>query len=117
MIAVPNCLVSILRTPSPPPTDEFGDPMDIATVAATGRPASIIETRSVTGRQRTIAPRDERINQIKFYIGRMDGDEDVQSGDRVKDERTGAIYTLDFVTRPDSLVVRHDVRLELRRVF
>lgn len=117
MIAVPNTIVSILRTPSPPPEDEFGDPLDNSTPAATGRPASIIETRSVTGRQKAAVPRDERLNQVKFYVGRMDGNEDVRPGDRIKDERTGAIYTLDFVTRPDSITITQDVRLELRRVF
>ena len=99
--------VSILRGTT---ENEYGDPVDNDTPAATGVPASIVEqSREVTD-PTTGTPR-----VVRFLVGRFYPGTDLQPGDRVKDEQDGTVFIVDVISRPQNPVRAPDVRAELRR--
>lgn len=102
--------VTILRT-GPGSVDAYGDPVDNNTSAATGVPFSILEQSSqesdpTTGESRV----------VRFVFGRCYPNVDLRRGDRVRDERTGVLYSVDGVTRPQSPVTTPDLKSELRQL-
>lgn len=105
---VPTTTVSVLRGTG---TDEYGDPVDVATVVATGLPASILE------RVQRVARADSGSPQVvTYFTARLNGDVSLQSGDRIEDERTGHIYVMDNFSQVASPIRINPVRLDLRRV-
>lgn len=107
MYAVPTTLVSVLRGTT---TDDLGDVIDGATVAASGIPFSLIEQR-----KSVYLHAENRRQTVLVAIGRGPADMDVTEEDRIRDERSGLIYVIDNVTRTQSPVTRNDVRLDMRR--
>lgn len=77
-------------------TDRHGDPVDVDTVKRERVPASILEGPMNT-RSR---PVDSRTDQVRSYTLRVAPTVDLAKYDRVRDERTGDVYTFDTVTRP-----------------
>lgn len=103
-----NTKVTILRGVT---ADSFGDPADTATPVATDVTASIIEQRKTVTN-----PVDGVVRRVRFYTGRLPAGTDIRSGDRIKDQKTNAIYIFDAATTPTNAVRGSDVVLDLRRV-
>lgn len=107
MIAAATTTISVLRGTS---TDGYGDDVDTDTAVRTGIPASLVEqTRRVTTRD------DPTPRIVRYAVGRVTSGTDITDQDRVRDERTGAIYIVDAVSSMNSAAVAADLRLDLRR--
>lgn len=108
MKAAANTRVTILRGAT---TDSFGDPVDIARPVYTGVTASILEFNKTT-----TSPVDGTVRHIRRYVGRLPAGTDLRAGDRIKDERDGAIYIFDASTVSRTPAHGSDIKLDLRRV-
>jgi hypothetical protein len=107
MQAVATTRVSILRGTT---TDAYGDEQDTDTPIATGIPASLTEqTRRVTTRD------DPTPRIVRYAIARVPAATDVTDQDRLKDERTGAIYIVEATSSMANPASVPDIRLDLRR--
>lgn len=106
----PNTYCSILRTDEGE-TDEFGDPVDNETVAASGIPISIIH-KEVS----QFLPVEHRKTVYNDYVARLRADIEVKSTDRIKDERTGNIFMVEGVFYTNSPLWASATRLELRKL-
>lgn len=107
MIAAATTTIAVLRGTS---TDGYGDEIDTDTPVRTGIPASLIEqTRRVTTRD------DPTPRIVRYAVGRVTAGADITDQDRVRDERTGAVYIVDAVSSMNSAAVAADLRLDLRR--
>ncbi|MFF7130395.1 hypothetical protein [Streptomyces sp. NPDC008240] len=107
MQAVATTRISILRGTT---TDAYGDEQDTDTPVATGIPASLTE------QSRRVTTRDDPTPRIvRYAIARVPARTDVTDQDRVRDERTGAIYSVDAVSSMANPAVTPDLRLDLRR--
>lgn len=107
MQAIATTKVSILRGTE---TDAFGDERDTTTPIATGIPASLTEqTRRVTTRENP-TPRI-----VRYAVARVPARTDVTDQDRVRDERTGAIYIVEATSSMANPAAVPDIRLDLRR--
>ncbi|GAA4082702.1 head-tail adaptor protein [Actinomadura miaoliensis] len=110
----PTTTVSILRTDPDDPNavDEYGDPLDTDTPIATGLPASIIQQAV-----RQFLPSENRLTIIQTHTGRLRGDVDVKPTDRIRDERTGTLYTIEGLVQPQApFGARAAIRLDLRKI-
>lgn len=107
MIAAATTTLTVYRGTT---TDGYGDEQDTNTAVATGIPASLVEqTRRVT-------TRDDPVPRIvRYAVGRVTAGTDITDQDRVRDERTGAVYSVDAVSSMNSAAVAADLRLDLRR--
>jgi hypothetical protein len=92
-------------------TDDFGDPIEAATVVASGIPASILEVQS-----RAQRPVEGRTDNVRAYTMRVRTNVTVQRDDRIHDERTGTMYTIDEVVTPVNPAGHAVRRIVLRRV-
>ncbi len=92
-------------------TDAFGDPVEGSTAVASGVPASILEVQS-----RAQRPVEGRTDNVRAYAMRVRTHVTVFRDDRIHDERTGAIYTIDEVVTPVNPVGHAVRRIVLRRV-
>ncbi|WP_326779721.1 hypothetical protein OG481_02165 [Streptomyces longwoodensis] len=107
MQAVATTSLTILRGTT---TDAYGDEQDTDTPKYTGIPASLVE------QSRRVTTRDDPTPRIVHYaVSRVPAGTDVTDQDRVRDERTGAIYTVDAVSGMDNPALQVDRRLDLRR--
>ncbi|MDH6448182.1 hypothetical protein M2155_000590 [Streptomyces sp. SAI-119] len=107
MQAIATTTLAILRGTD---SDEFGDERDTDTPIATGVPASLIE------QSRRVTTRDDPTPRIvRYTVARVPARTDVLDQDRVRDERTGAIYIVDAVSGMANPVFEVDRRLDLRR--
>lgn len=106
MLAIPTTEVDILRGTS---TDTYGDTVDNNSVAASGIPASILEqSRSSTRRA------DRRPQTVRFFACRLPATTDIQPDDRIRDRRTGVIYSIDNTLHNNGVVIGTDLKLALR---
>jgi hypothetical protein len=108
VIAIPTTTVTILGGNT---SSDYGDVLDSDTPAGAGIPASIIE-----GRQVVSTESDPQARVIRYYTGRLPAGTAVDDSQRIRDERTGDLYSIDNVTRPANPIIPQDVRLDLRRV-
>ena len=99
--------VSVLRGTA---MDEFGDETDLATVAASGIPASLIEAGRQASEPVTGVPRI-----VRTHVCRVPPDTDVTEDDRIKDEQTSEIYIVVSVTKNSNPVMVQPLRLDLKR--
>lgn len=107
MLSVATTTLTVYRGTS---TDVYGDEVDNDTIAASGIPASLVEqTRRVTTRD------DPTPRIVRSATGRVTAGTDITDQDRVKDERTGAVYIVDAVSSMTNAAVAADLRLDLRR--
>lgn len=107
MQALATTSLTVLRGTT---TDEYGDEQDTDTPVHTGIPASLTEqTRRVTTRD------DPTPRIIRTAIARVPAGTDVTDQDRVRDERTGAVYIVDATSGMTNPAVAVDIRLDLRR--
>lgn len=107
MQAIATTRVTILRGTTP---DAYGDEQDVDTPVATGIPASLTE------QSRRVTTRDDPTPRIvRYAVARVPADTDVTDQDRLRDERTGAVYIVDAVSSMTNPAVSVDRRLDLRR--
>jgi hypothetical protein len=107
VIARATTTLAVLRGTT---TDEYGDEADTNNVIASRIPASLAEqTRRVTTRD------DPTPRIVRYAVGRVTAGTDIRDQDRVRDERTGAVYIVDAVSSMNSAAVAADLRLDLRR--
>jgi hypothetical protein len=102
--------VAVIRA-DPDARDEYGDPVVGDTPLSTGNPASIRERQ-----MRAVGATSGEGEVVRYIVGRVYPGVDVKRGDRVRDEKTGSLYLVDGVTRPQSPVGTPDTMLELRQV-
>lgn len=106
-VAIATTRISILRGTT---TDAYGDEQDTDTPIATGIPASLTE------QSRRVTTRDDPTPRIvRYAVARVSAGTDVTDQDRVKDERTGAVYIVDAVSSMANPALTADLRLDLRR--
>jgi hypothetical protein len=108
VLTIPTTTVSLLAGTT---ATDYGDEVDSNTAVATGVPASIIEGREVVATES-----DAQARVIRYYTGRVPVGTAVDSGQRIKDERSNQIYLIDNVTGPTNPAVPMDIRLDLRRI-
>jgi hypothetical protein len=77
-------------------TDRFDDPVDVDIVVYDRVPASIMEG-PFNSRSR---PVNGRTDQVRSYTLRMAPTIELRKYDRIRDERTGAVYVFDTVDDP-----------------
>lgn len=107
MQAIATTALTVLRGTE---EDEFGDERDPDIPHATRVPASLTEqTRRVTTRENP-TPRI-----VRYAVARVPARTDVTDQDRVRDERTGAIYIVEAVSQMANPAIEVDRRLDLRR--
>jgi hypothetical protein len=107
VLAVATTTLTVLRGTT---TDGYGDEQDTDTPVATGVRASLTEqTRRVTTRD------DPTPRIVRYAVGRVTAGTDVTDQDRVRDERTGAVYIVEAVSSMANPAVAADLRLDLRR--
>lgn len=106
-VALATTTIAILRGTT---TDAFGDEVDTDTAVHTGIPASLVEqTRRVTTRD------DPTPRIVRYAIARVGAGTDVTDQDRVRDERTGAVYIIEATSSMANAALTADLRLDLRR--
>ncbi|WP_354643864.1 hypothetical protein [Kitasatospora camelliae] len=93
-------------------TDSFGDEIDLDTEAGTDAqtriPASLIEA---TRNARTPVSGNPRV--VRSAVGRVPAGTDVTEEDRIRDERTRRVYSIDSVTPVVGLGFTPELRLDL----
>lgn len=94
-------------------TDEFGDATDGTTVAASGVPASLIEQSRTLRDPTDPAPRVVRFTTCR--IPPTTAGLAITSDNRIRDEKTNAVYIIDSITPPSNPAWPQDIRLDLRR--
>lgn len=107
MRALANTTISVLRGTT---TDEFGDVKDGSTAVHTGIPASLIEQSRQAYTPDSTTPR-----VVRTSVCRVGPDKDVLEDDRIKDEKTGAIYIVLSVSQPGGHGMKNDLRIDLKR--
>jgi hypothetical protein len=107
MQVIATTRVSILRGTT---TDAYGDEQDTDTVVHTGIPASLIE------QSRRVTTRDDPTPRIvRYAVARVPANTDITDQDRVRDERTGAVYIVEATSSMANPAATPDIRLDLRR--
>ena len=107
MIAAATTTITVLRGTT---TDAYGDEQDTDTPVATGIPAALTE------QSRRVTTRDDPTPRIvRYAVARVTAGTDVTDQDRVRDERTGAVYIVDAVSAMANPAAAADLRLDLRR--
>lgn len=104
---VATTTVSILRGTS---QDQWGYEQDSDAIFKSGIPMAI------TARNKTVVEDNSSTPKtVRWYVGRANPDLDVTKDDRIKDERTGDIYSVSAVTRSTSLAQSRTLVLDLVR--
>jgi hypothetical protein len=107
VIAAATTTITVLRGTT---TDAYGDEQDTDTPVATGIPAALTE------QSRRVTTRDDPTPRIvRYAVARVTAGTDVTDQDRVRDERTGAVYIVDAVSAMANPAAAADLRLDLRR--
>lgn len=106
-VAIATTTLAVLRGTT---TNAWGDEQDTDTPHQTGIPAALTE------QSRRVTTRDDPTPRIvRYAVARVAAGTDVTDQDRVRDERTGAIYTVDAVSSMANPALTADLRLDLRR--
>jgi hypothetical protein len=107
VLAVATTTLSVLRGTT---ADAYGDEQDTDTVVHTGVRAALTE------QARRVTTRDDPTPRIvRYAVGRVTAGTDITDQDRVRDERTGAVYIVEAVSSMANPAVAADIRLDLRR--
>jgi hypothetical protein len=108
VIAVPNTTITILGGNT---NSDFEDVLDSEIPAGSGIPCCIVE-----GRQIVSTESDPQARAIRYYTGRLPHGTEINDSQRIKDEKSGEIFSIDHVSTPRNSIIPQDVRLDLRRV-
>lgn len=109
MINTPTTTVTILG--GAPTEDEWGDPVEGSDAIAAGVPCAIHEQRRIVAPEHTGAPM-----AVRFWTGYLPHGTAVNGAQRLRDDRTGAVYLIDHVSTPAHPGRPQDVQLDLRTV-
>ncbi len=93
-------------------SDPYGDSDEAITELATGVPAALVDRAMPT----VSTESDLQAVVVRYSVCRVPVGTPVDNLSRVKDERTGDIYSVDSVTLPKHPTTPQDIRLDLRRV-
>lgn len=104
-----NTTITVLRGSG---TDRFGDAIDVDVAVYTRVPVSLMQQAPNT-RSR---PVEGRTDQVRSYTLRTLPNVVLQRGDRIRDERTGAVYTPDFEATADNVAGHTSRHVTLRKV-
>lgn len=110
MRSPPTTTVTLLGGASTP--DEYGDHDESTTVLATNVPCSLIRRSIPTVNTES----DMQAVIVRYYVGRVPHGTPVTELSRVRDDRTGHVYSVDLVDTPEHPTTPQDIRLDLRRV-
>jgi hypothetical protein len=106
-VAIATTTLAVLRGTT---SNAWGDEQDTDTPVHAGIPAALTEqTRRVTTRD------DPTPRIVRYAVSRVAAGTDVTDQDRVRDERTGAVYIVDAVSSMANPALTADLRLDLRR--
>lgn len=89
-------------------TDDWGDVIDNDTPVATGVLASILEQKITSSPEVTTQPHNYRYARLRVKKGT-----DVQTNDRIYDERLGQTWTITNISPLQNPVVGQDTRIDL----
>lgn len=103
-----NTLVTILRGQT---TDAYGDSVEVDNVVASDVPCSILETGSNATR-----PADGRTDNVRNFTARCSRKTDIRRDDRLRDQKTQRVYTVDEVITPLGTVGHNYHNIRGRRV-
>lgn len=96
-------------------TDLYADisdtPTEAGTDAQTRIPASLIE-----GSRSSRTPSSGTPRVVRYIVCRLPAGTDVTEDDRIRDERTGRIYSISAVTKPSAVGITPELRLDLTLV-
>lgn len=92
-------------------TNRFADEVDIDVPKAEGIPASIIEVQGGSKSR----PVDNRTDQVNIFTLRVNPTVDLVKYGRVRDERTGEVFTIDAVIAPRGTVGHRPMSATMRR--
>ncbi|OKI16625.1 hypothetical protein [Streptomyces sp. CB03911] len=96
-------------------TDLYGDisdsPTEAGTDAQTHIPASLIE-----GSRSSRTPGSGTPRVVRYTVCRLPAGTQVTEDDRIRDERTGRIYSISAVTQPAAVGITPELRLDLTLV-
>lgn len=107
MQAIATTRLTVLRGTT---TDVYGDEQDTDAVIQTGIPAALTE------QSRRVTTRDNPTPRIvRYTVARVAAGTDIRDQDRVRDERTGAVYIVDAPSSMANPAMAVDLRLDLRR--
>lgn len=91
-------------------TDKYGDEVDSKEPVARNVLGSVLES------QRTVFnPNDQRTTVVRDLVGRFGSGTDVQSGDRIRNEKSGDVYVVLGVHEGNGPVHKSDVVVDLTR--
>jgi hypothetical protein len=115
-VFIPTTTVTIERDNGTAPAtgtyvEGYGDSIANWTAAATGVPAYLYEDD-----QRTWDPSSSRQTIRTVTICRLRPTVDLRNRDRVRDERTGAIYQVDTISNEPSVIGLADIRAVTIRI-
>jgi hypothetical protein len=97
--------ISIFRGES---TDEWGDPVDNDTIVASGVIASILEKKTWSSPEVSTQPHNYRYARL-----RIRKTIEVQTNDRIKDERNNETWLITNISSLQNPVVGQDKRIDL----
>ncbi len=89
-------------------TDDMDDVHDTTRPVQANVPASLVEQSSTVS-----SPETGRSYDVQSVAGLVNGSVDVRKGDRLLDQRSGLVYSVDSVVR-SGVLVSADRRLRLR---
>jgi hypothetical protein len=88
--------------------DEWGDDIDNDNIVASGVLASILEQKTWFSPEVSTQPHNYRYARLRVRHGT-----DVQTNDRIKDERTGQTWLITNISPLQNPVVGQDLRIDL----
>ncbi|MET8848053.1 hypothetical protein [Amycolatopsis sp. NPDC004625] len=110
MWALATCRASIYRGTSADP--DYGDPVpNNSAPLYTNVLAAIEEKRATFWDHASQTPR-----VVRSVLGTVPSTTDIKTGDRIRDGKTGALYVVLNVTRPQQAGREPDTQLDLKRV-
>lgn len=108
MIARPTTTATILGGAST--ENEWGDPIDGTTEIVAGVPCALTEQP-----RQVVADEGQRTPvTIVYVVAFIPYTVDVTNAQRLRDDRSGVVYLIDKVTRPQHPSIPQDTRLDLR---
>ena len=99
--------VSILRGSE---VNEFEDEVDANITVQTGIVAAIAERT-----RRVFLPAEGAFRVVRAYVGQVGREVDIRKLDRLRDERSGAVYLVLEISEPVNPANQPDYELELSR--
>lgn len=109
MINTPTTTATILGGTDS--VSDWGDPVEGSDTIAAGIPCAIHQQR------RTVVPEGGReAITVRYFTGYLPNGTAVNASQRLRDDRTGTVYLIDYADTPAHPGMPQDVQLDLRTV-